>query len=141
MQLIYVNQSWGVKEKSEGALSVSLFRAERRDGIAAAMVISLRLLRIAVDEIALVERVAEAAHFVLELVERRAGLGIDDFLVAELVAAHVLGHEAAAVEKIVRAGEVRDIDRDVVAVIRRNRIVRLAEDQFLIAADRHVCGG
>ena len=118
-----------------------LFSEKRRNGVSATMVASLRLLGISVDEIALVERVAEAAHFVLELVERRAGLGLDDLLIAELVAAHVLGHETAAAEKIVRAGEVRDIDRDVVAVVGRNRVVRLAEDKLLVAADSDMRGG
>src|ERR1051326_7744269 len=139
MDRIYVNRTFDVKKKRPRR--EMLFSEKRRNGVSAAMVISLRLLRIAVDEIALVERVAEAAHFVLELVERRAGLGIDDFLVAELVAAHVFGHEAAAVEKIVRAGEVRDIDRDVVAVVGRNRVVRLAEDKLLVAADSDMRGG
>ena len=81
-----------------------------------------------------------AAHLVLDDEERLARRRIHDRLEPVLDLAALLGDEAELVQLRVWAGEVRDVDRDVMAVVGRLRRRRLAEDQLLSTAELHARG-
>ena len=72
-----------------------------------------------------------AAHLVLDLEEHLAVVGIDDVDEAVLVRVALLADDPALQHLLVRAGEVGDVDGDVVAVVGVERLVGLAEDQLL----------
>ncbi|MNC92051.1 hypothetical protein D3C83_84100 [compost metagenome] len=61
----------------------------------------------------------EAAYLVFDLEQPRAALRVDEILEAVLMLIAFFGHEAVRFEKPVRACEIGDVDRDVVAVVRR----------------------
>ena len=85
-------------------------------------VVAVGLQGIAVDEGAQVHRMRGAAHFMLDGEQVLAAVEIDDVLEAVLVLIVFLGDEAALQEALIRAGEVGDVDLDVVAVIVRLRL-------------------
>src|SRR5438552_5971351 len=110
--------------------------------VAAALVRSLLLRSVPVDERPHVERVRHAANLVLDLEQQLVGVGIDDLDEAPLVGMALHRDEPAVHELLVRPVEVRDVDGDVMAVVRWNRIARLPEDEAqLLPADTHLRGG
>src|SRR5262252_2512316 len=82
-----------------------------------------------------------AAHLVLDGEEHLRALRIDDVLEAVLDRIRLLADEPAVLQPAVRAGKVRDVDRDVMAVVRHLGLARLAEDQVLPDADLHLGRG
>ena len=107
-------------EITEGALCPpwpnGLLVAHER--VVTAHVGALHLRRVAVDERAAVHRMREAAHLVLELEELLPVLRIDDVLEAILVRVAFLRDELVLQQELVGSGEIRDVDRDMVAVVR-----------------------
>ncbi len=71
----------------------------------------------------------------LDLKQHLARVEIDDVDEAVFVLAVLHADEAELAELLVGAGEVGDVDLDVVAVIGRDRPVGLAEQQVLAGAD------
>src|SRR5689334_21075012 len=86
-------------------------------GIVAGAVVAIGLRRVAVDERARIERVAHAAHLVLDGEERAPALDVDDLLEAVLVLIARLADEAALQKPAIGAGEVGDIDLEMVSVV------------------------
>src|SRR5260370_36825402 len=107
-----------------------------RHAIVTGRVVRVGLFGVPVHQRAVVERVAGAAHFVLDGEQRLAAGGIDDLLEAILVLVAFLGDEPPLGEAAVQTREIPDVDLDVVAVIGRQRPVALAIDEVLPAADR-----
>src|SRR5687768_10913190 len=93
--------------------------------------------RVAVDERARVERVAHAAHLVLDLEQRPRVARIDDMLEAPFVLAGLRGDQAALQQPLVRRREIGDVDRQVVAVVRGQRLRGLGKDELLRTARRN----
>ena len=113
---------------------------ERNQPVPATLVVSLALIRVAVDERAMVHRMAQASHLVLQLAQPLAASGIDDVLEAKLMVPHLFSDELSAPQKLIGLGKVRHIDSDVVAVIRGKLFITLPEEQPLVAADENAGG-
>src|SRR5438067_7259354 len=62
-------------------------------------------------------------------------VGLDDLLEPELMVPDALLDEVALLQPFVGSGEIGDVDGDVVIVIGRDLVVRLAEGEPLIGAD------
>ena len=77
---------------------------------------------IAVDQRAQKHRMGETAHFVLDGKQQQAGLRIDDVAEAVLVGVVLAADETALFQFAVGAGKIRDIDRNVMAVIIRKSL-------------------
>ena len=71
----------------------------------------------------------------LDLEQALVVLGVDDALPAVLVGVALLGQQVALLQFLVGTREVLDIDLDVMAVIGRDRLVGLVEQQILMVAD------
>ena len=104
--------------------------------VRAHLVMAIVLRRVAVDHVAVVERVGDAADLVLDREQVLAGLEADDVLPAILVLIALLGDQPALFELVMRAGEFLGIDLQVMAVEFRDFPVGLAEDQLLLVARR-----
>src|SRR5437660_346889 len=76
-----------------------------------------------------------AAHLVLDGEQHRARIEIDDVLEAVLMLIALLGNDAELLQPAVGAGEIRDIDLDMVTVEGRLRLVGLAKDEILPGPD------
>jgi len=63
-----------------------------------------------------------------------APVGIDDLLESELVIAHIFRNQPAGLEETVGAGEIRHVNRDVMAVIGPQRLFGLAKDRVFPAS-------
>src|SRR4029077_11182254 len=87
-----------------------------------------------------IKRVRQAADLMLDLEKGFVAIEIDDVLPAVLVGVALLGQQLAFLQLFIRAGEVADIDLDVVSVIGRNLSPGLAEPQLLIVADADAGG-
>jgi len=107
--------------------------SERNQAVAAALVVSLNLFRVAVDELALEHGMAQAADFVLDLEQLIAAFRIYNVFETELMIPDIFHDQVAALEEAVRSGEVRQVNRDVVAVVRRNLFRGLPEKEPLAA--------
>ena len=87
-----------------------LFR-EGNQAVAAALVVSLNLFRVTVDELALEHRMAQAADFVLDLEQLIAAFRIYNVFETELMIPDIFHDQITALEEAVRSGEVRQVDR------------------------------
>src|ERR1035437_5091598 len=105
--------------------------------VVAAHVIVIGLRRIAVDERPRIERITQAAHLVLDREQQLAAVEVDDIAKAILVLVAFLDDQSAFDQKAMRAGKIRDVDLDVMVVVRRRRAVGFPEQQFLGAAGIH----
>ena len=94
------------------------------------------LRRVAVDHVAIVQRVGDAADLVLDREQELAGVEADDVLPAILVLIALLGDQPALFELVMRPRELLRIDLQVMAVEFRYLSVGLAKDQFLLVARR-----
>ena len=100
--------------------------------VGAHLVVAIILRWVAVDHLAIVERVGAAADFVLDREQMLAGVEADDVLPAILVLIAFFGDQAALFEFVMRARKFLHIDLEMVAVEFRQFLVGLAEDQFLL---------
>src|SRR5947207_12608373 len=108
----------------------------RHPAVAALHVVAVALARVAVDQRPGIERMGDAPDLVLDLEQLLAGRRIDDVVEAILVLVALLGEDLALDQRLVRLGEVGDIDLDVMAVVSRGLLVGLTEHQLLAVADR-----
>src|SRR5215469_12153165 len=95
------------------------------------LVIHQVLLGVAVDELAVVERVRDRTDLVLDLEQALAGIEAGYVLEAVLMLAAFLRDEPALFELFVRPGEFLDVDLDVVAVEFGDLLVGFAEEEAL----------
>ena len=95
----------------------SLNRKRPGELLVARRVEAVCLLGIAVDQRPGVERVAHAAHLVLDREQHAPRVEIDDVLEAVLVLVALLGDEVALQQAAIGAGEIGQVDGDVVAFL------------------------
>src|SRR5258708_5263377 len=111
-----------------------------RHGVRPRHVGHVRLVGIAIDEGPGVERILRAADFVLDHEQRLFGVEVDDVGEPELMLVAELRDEAAFLEPGLSGREVLDVDLHVMAVIRRQFAVALAEQEGLVLTDRDARG-
>src|SRR5215467_13826523 len=97
---------------------------------------AVALLGIAVDLRARIERMAHAAHLMLDRKQHLAGIEGDDVLKTVLVLIALLGDETPLPEAAIGSGEIGEVDGDVMTIKGRCRLGRLAEIEVLASADR-----
>src|SRR5277367_605681 len=85
------------------------------------------------------QRMAHAAHFMLDGEQRRARFRIDKILESILMLVALLRDEALVEQFPVRSGEVCDVNLDVMAVVGRGCAVGLAKHEMLSDADLDPC--
>ena len=79
----------------------------------------VRLVGVAIDQRAGIKRVGHRPHFVLELKQGFAAIDIDNILEAILILIAFLGDQAAFAQAGMRAGEVGEVNLDMMAVVFR----------------------
>src|SRR6476620_2849822 len=102
--------------------------------VMARLVGAVALRRIAVDQRPAIQRMGLAADLVLDREQHLARIRVDHVLEAIFVVIHLHGDQAEFLQAPIRAGEIRDIDLRVVAVIRLLRLFCLAEVPVLLLA-------
>ena len=102
-------------------------------GVVAGPIVAVGLHRIAIHQRTRIQRMRHTAHLVLDGVEEFAIHRIDDILEAILVLIAFLDDQAMVLQPLVRAGEISDVNLQMVAVVFRNRLGGLAENQILMA--------
>src|SRR5579875_303439 len=80
---------------------------------------------------------AHAAHLMLEADQHLARTRIDDILEAVLVLIALLGNQPALQKPPMRLGKIYQCNLDMRSVIRRNRPIRLTENQILVRREQH----
>ena len=83
---------------------------------------------------------AAAAHLVLDREDRGAGARIDNVLEPELVVANAFGDQVVLLQILEWAGEVGEVDRDVVAIVVRD-VGPLTEHELLPSTNVDKRGG
>ena len=101
---------------------------KRDKRVPATAVIALALSRVAIDERAMIHRMAQAPHFMFQSEFLATILRIDDIFEAELMIAHVLGNQSAALQETVRFGKTGDVNGNMVAIVRSQSFLRFAEN-------------
>src|SRR5207249_7693978 len=96
------------------------------------LIMAIVLRRVAVDHVTVVERVGEAADFVLDREQVLAGLETDDVLPAVLVLIALFSDEPTLFELVMRAREFLGVDLQVMPVELGDLLVGFAEDQLLL---------
>jgi hypothetical protein len=81
--------------------------------------------------------VVQTANLVLDQEKAVAPFGIDDLPESVLMVAHVFGNQTTCLEKTIAPGKLCHVNRDVMAIIRAQRLGRLAKDQRLGTADAY----
>src|SRR5205814_8557451 len=104
--------------------------------VAAPDVIPVGLRRVAVDEPPRIARMSHAADLVLDREQHLAAVEVDDVLETVLATVALFGDQVELAQFLVRPAKIRYVDLDVVAVIFGELLVGLAEDEFLLRADR-----
>ena len=98
------------------------------------------LIRVAVDQRARIKRMGQRAHFMVKREEHFACINVDDILEPVLVLAALFRDKSACAQFVVRAGEVGDVDLDMMTVERRDLAAGFCKNEILSMAN-HDMGG